>query len=162
MSALRYCSLMDSLSFNEDGKADAVNMREFRYNYAWMLQRPRNNDPYTVRMQVVVYNRRAHLYAPIGSEEIVPVAVTFTPGETTIAGIPKSVDIRKGMWVLDSTIGNDNGSRPVRHGEFYRVVSVTDVGTSYSLEVHKPISRPDRDGRTRRILSRISTPANWC
>lgn len=140
--ALRFCSLMDSLTFDGDGNVpDGFDMRELRYNFAWMLQRPVNSDRFTVRMQVVVYNKRAHLYAPPGSEAVIP-NVTFTPGETAIT-VPSSADVRKGGWVLDATVGADNAGRPLRHAEFYRILSVTDLGTSLALELHKPVVRAD-------------------
>jgi hypothetical protein len=138
--ALRYCSLLDSYTFNDDGNASA--QREMRYNFAWMLQRPVNRDRFTVRMQVVVYNKRVHLYSPPGSEAVY-TGVQFIPGDTQITNVPTTANVRKGMWVMDGTIGIDNGGRQIRHGEFYRVVSVTDVGGTYTLEVHKPVARPD-------------------
>ncbi len=137
--ALRFCSLMDSLTFNEDGAVpNNYDMREQRYNFAWMLQRPANRDRYTTRVQVVVYNRRTHLYAPPGGEVVYP-NVTFTPGETALVGIPSTAEIRKGTWVMDA----GNMTAGLRHAEFYRVLSVTDLGTSLALELHKPIKRPD-------------------
>jgi hypothetical protein len=140
--ALRFCSLMDSLTFDGDGQvANNFDMRELRYNFAWMLQRPVNRDRYTVRMQVVVYNKRAHLYAPPTSEAV-STGVTFTPGETAIT-VPSTADVRKGGWILDATIGTDSANRPLRHAEFYRIVSVTDLGTTLALELHKPVVRAD-------------------
>lgn len=149
--ALRYCSLMDSLSFDADGNVpNNFDMRELRYNFAWMLQRPSNRDRFTVRMQVVVYNKRAHLYAPPGSEAVF-AGVRFTPGETaiTLSNVPATAEFRKGTWVMDGTINPNNRDadgviRPLRHAEFYRVVSVTDLGNNaLALEVHKPVVRAD-------------------
>jgi hypothetical protein len=109
----------------------------------WVLQRPVETDLYTVRMQVVVYDRRVHLYAPAKAEAVYQ-NVTFTPGETTITGIPNTAEIRKGTWVMDATTGADSAGRLLRHAEFYRVLSVTDVGGgAVALEVHKPVTRPD-------------------
>ncbi|MCS6866940.1 MAG: hypothetical protein RMJ56_13085 [Gemmataceae bacterium] len=146
--ALRYCSLLDSLSFNDDGVVEpAPDMRELRYNWAWMLQRPINRDRHNIRVQVVVYNNRAHLYRPPGSEAV--VAADFTPGQTAIVNVPRGADVRKGSWVLDATVvgteSTPNGPAPrlIRNGEFYRVLSVTEVNGTLALEVHKPISRAD-------------------
>ena len=138
--ALRYCTLLDSLSFDEDGKVQqSYDMRELRYNWAWMLQRPVNRDRYNVRLQVVVFSNRAHKYKPPLSEAV--YQATFTPGETAIRGVPGTAEIRKGSWVLDATVSSDaNGL--LRQGEWYRVVSVTDgANGTYSLEVHKPVAR---------------------
>ncbi len=146
--ALRYCSLLDSLSFDDDGMVQPnFDMRELRYNWAWMLQRPVNRDRHTVRVQVVVYNNRAHQYRPPGSEAVVPAF--FTPGQTGIVNVPRGADVRKGNWVLDGTlVGTEqtpNGPAPrlIRNAEFYRVLSVTEVGNSLALEVHRPITRAD-------------------
>ncbi len=138
----RLCSQMDGLSFDENGVVQpGVDMREMRYNFAWMLQRPSNRDRFTVRQQVIVYDRRAHLYAPSGSEVVSGRgAVTLTPGETTITGVPLNFELRKGSWVLDA--GDPEGG-VLRHAEFYRVVSINEVAGSYTIEVHKPVTRPD-------------------
>jgi hypothetical protein len=146
--ALRYCSLLDSLSFDDDGVVQPnFDMRELRYNWAWMVQRPVNRDRHRVRVQVVVYNNRAHLYRPPGSEAV--VRATFTPGQTAIVNVPQGADVRKGSWVLDGTlVGTEqtpNGPAPrlSRNAEFYRVLSVTEVGNTVALEVHRPITRAD-------------------
>lgn len=139
--SLRYCSLMDSLTFDEDGRVSStanIGMRELRYNYAWMVQRPVNQDRYTLRMQVVVYNKRVHLYKPPGSEAVFD-NVSFVPGETTIRNVPLSAEVRKGMWVMDA----GRLESGLRHAEFYRITSVTEAAGGYALEVHKPISRAD-------------------
>lgn len=159
--AFRYCSLMDSLSFDEGGGsqvtpsttpgAPPIVTREMRYNYAWMLQRPSNNATYTVRMQVVVYNKRVFLYAPTGSEAVysgnATNPITFQPGQTSLS-IPATFapDIRAGTWILDATNGTDNSAptpQPIVSAEFYRVLSVTQSGSSLLLELNKPISRLD-------------------
>jgi hypothetical protein len=146
--ALRFCSQMDGLSFNEGGAVNpadpnfsAATMRELRYNWMWVLQRPVYRDRSTTRMQVVVYDKRAHLYAPPGSEAV--FAATFVPGTSEITGVSGAAEVRKGMWVMDATSGTDVNGRSVRHAEFYRVTGITDTGTSFTLEVHKPVARAD-------------------
>jgi hypothetical protein len=141
--ALRFCSLTDSLGYDEDGRplsSTPNTMREWRYNFAWVVQRLPNSDRRTLRMQVIVYNKRAHLYAPPGSEA--PTLLqnnNFIPGETALTNVPVTVDVRKGSWVMDA----GNLALGLRHAEFYRVLSVTDQGGTQALELHKPISRPD-------------------
>jgi hypothetical protein len=147
-TALRIASQLDGLTYTSDGVIPTptpAGMRELRYNVAWMLQRPSNADRYTVRQQVLVFDRRAHLYAPPGSEAVY-AGVTMVPGTTSISGIPNTAELRKGSWVLDA--GNPlglaaSGQPPLLQAEFYRVISVTDTGTTYTLEVHKPIVRSD-------------------
>lgn len=143
--ALRFCSQMDGLSYSEDGEVIGGNeMRELRYNWMWVVQRPVNRDRFSVRQQVVVFDKRVHRYAPPGSEAVY-TGVTFTPADTTITRVPATAEVRKGSWVMDATLGNDTANRPLRHGEFYRVISVTEdtANGTYTLEVHKPIVRAD-------------------
>lgn len=146
--ALRYCSQMDGLTFNEGGQVPGgLDMRELRYNWLWVVQRPVNRDAYTLRMQVVVFDRRTHMYAPPGTEAVYgktgPV-ITFVPGTSTITGVPATAEVRKGSWVMDGTIGADAMGRQLRHAEFYRITSVTDAGDgTVVLETHRPIVRAD-------------------
>jgi hypothetical protein len=138
--ALRVASQLDALNYTGDGAVQSgFDMRELRYNIAWMLQRPSNQDRYTVRQQVIVYDRRVHLYRPPGSEALY-AGLTLNPGDTTIVGMPTSAEIRRGSWILDA--GNPTGG--LLQAEFYRVISATDQGNgTYTLEVHKPIVRAD-------------------
>jgi hypothetical protein len=138
----RLCSQIDGLTYNDDGQVSSnpADMRELRYNWMWVLQRPVNRDRYTVRMQVVVFDKRAHLYAPPKVETVLGGAL-FVPGETAITNVPAGTEIRKGSWVMDATILPAQG---LRHAEFYRVVSVTEQANgTVALDVHKPIARPD-------------------
>jgi hypothetical protein len=173
--ALRFCSQMDGLNFKDDGSVDLTKLaevRELRYNWLWVVQRPVNRDRYTARMQVVVFDKRTHQYAPSSAETELfvrstgnpatqsPPLVAFTPGDTVITNVPATAELRKGGWVMDAgniyLFGNDPNRINVvgvpapsevllRHAEFYRIVSVStnpNNGT-LSLEVHRPISRPD-------------------
>lgn len=144
--ALRYCSQMDGLTFNEGGQVPGgLDMRELRYNWMWVVQRPVSRDAYTLRMQVVVFDRRTHMYAPPGTEAVYGAAagpgpvITFVPGTSTIPGVPATAEVRKGSWVMDATnVG------AIRHAEFYRVTSVTDAGDgTVVLETHRPLVRAD-------------------
>jgi hypothetical protein len=144
--ALRFCSQLDGLSYDDNGTVQppSATMRELRYNWMWVVQRPSNRDRLTTRMQVAVFDRRVHLYNPPNSEAV--FSASFIPGSTTITGISTTAELTKGTWIMDATIGNDNQPvpQPVRNGEFYRVVSVTDTGTgTYAVEVHRPVTRSD-------------------
>lgn len=149
--ALRFCSQMDGLTFNEGGKvSDATDpnfspatMRELRYNWMWVLQRPVQRDKTVTRMQVVVYDKRVHLYPAPNSEAV--FAAAFVPGTSEITGVSAAAEVRKGMWVMDATVGTDANGRGVRHAEFYRVTGVTEnpLNGTLTLEVHKPVARAD-------------------
>ena len=121
--AQRLCSNLDGLSYDEDGAVPTNNpatMRELRYNWMWVVQRPVNRDKNTLRMQVVVFDKRAHMFAPRGAEAVFHPVITnpgnpvtgtrtgptFIPGETAITNVPAAADIRKGSWVMDATLLN--------------------------------------------------------
>lgn len=138
--ALRYCSQMDGLGYDEDGRVPGPpngpglpDMRELRYNWLWVVQRPVNRDRYNLRMKVVIFNQRIHQYRP-SMVETVFQNVSLTVGQTQVVGVPATAELRKGSWIMDA----GNGTT-LRHAEFYRVVSIADNGT---IEVHRPIRSP--------------------
>ena len=151
--ALRIASQLDGLPYSSDGTVPGPTFtRELRYNIAWMLQRPCNSDRYTVRQQIVVYNRRAPLYAPPGTEGVYSGLLTAGSSIVTLnVGAAPSVEIRKGTWILDPGVPSTPpgpGYVAPYQAEFYRVVSVTDqsggaAAGTYILEVHKPVVRSD-------------------
>ena len=63
----------------------------------------------------------------------------------SITNVPATAELRRGSWVLDATHTYDSNTRApiLRNAEFYRVVSVTPVGATLTLEVHKPVVRSD-------------------
>jgi hypothetical protein len=142
--ALRFCSQLDGLGYNDDGAVQAgPEMRELRYNWLWVVQRPVNRDRFNLRMQVVVFNQRIHQYRPSMLETVYANA-QLTVGQTTLTGIPASAEVRKGSWVMDAGDPGNTGStgapRPQRrHAEFYRVVSIADNNT---IELHRPVQSP--------------------
>lgn len=141
--ALRLCSQLDGLSYDDDGivispTTPIPEKRELRYNWLWVVQRPVNRDRYTTSLRVVVFDKRVHMYAPPGLEAVFP-GISFTPGTTSVT-IGSTADVRKGSWIMDGTIIPNS---TVRHANFYRVVSVTDNGGTYTLELHTPITRVD-------------------
>lgn len=163
--SLRTCTLLDGFTYGEDGLVQvnpATNQleRENRYNWLWVLQRPSNNDPYTVNMAVVVFDRRVHMY-PASAPEL---ALTLTGGVTddqtgvTVTGYtdpaltPTNVPgklppgLQKGSWVADTSASTKAPSVC----EFYRVVSATKdpAANQFFLEFQNPI-RPPVGGGTR-------------
>lgn len=142
--ALRFCSQMDGLGYNDDGAVQTgPEMRELRYNWLWVVQRPANRDRFNLRMQVVVFNQRIHQYRPSMTETVYP-GVTFTVGGTQVPNIPATAELRKGSWVMDagepgSTGGTTAARAGRRHAEFYRVVSIADNNV---VELHRPVRSP--------------------
>jgi type II secretory pathway pseudopilin PulG len=159
--SLRTCSMLDGLTYDPNGRAAdgsgqaaetvaGVVQREMRYNWLWVLQRPNNRDRNTARMTVVVYDKRAHLFAPNSAETI--FNPTFAnPGQndtrlqfSTNAPVPP---VRKGSWLLDGTViarqypsgGGQAWGSFVRNANFYRVVSVTTDNNVVDVELATPL-----------------------
>ena len=169
---LRVCSMLDGFTYNQSGWPTNPNggvERDMRYNWLWVLQQqniilpPANS---TVTMTIVVYDKRAPLFAPVGSEIAFP-PVTVQPGSTSIT-LPYSggrPPLLKGGWVLDpgSSDGNPSSGKPpsVLQANFYRAISVIDTPSvpattppsgTLSLELQTPIFRTD--GQTAAYTSR--------
>jgi hypothetical protein len=169
--ALRLTSLLDGLTYSPDSRgADATGVaaegsggvvqRELRYNWLWVLQRPNNSDRSLARMTVVVFDKRSHQHAPTTAERgYTPSAAAV--GQTTITfplnGEPPG--LKKGMWLLDSTITYDfypdvlpsgqpfrNYYSKIRNANFYRVLSVTTNLNQVDVELHRPLP-PDSKTR---------------
>jgi len=131
--AQRTCSLMDTLGYTDDGVP--TDDREMRYNWLWVLQRPNINSPYTANMTIVVFDRRAHLYAPTGSEAVYS-GVTATPGQSSLT-FGSAPDIKPGAWIMDgsnTTVAsiNTGATITIRNANFYRVTAVN--GTQVELQ----------------------------
>jgi hypothetical protein len=124
-----------------------------------VLQRPNNTDRTSARMTVVVFDKRAHLFAPTSAEGVTPVLGSAAPVGSTAVSFTAGAEpagIRKGSWLLDGTvIARQSGTGPgavtysaIRNANFYRVVSVTPNpnGTTVDVELHRPI-KPDTKTR---------------
>jgi hypothetical protein len=166
--AQRVCSLMDGFGYDADGKPSTSTgpiERELRYNWLWVIQRQDNSNFTTANMTVVVFDKRAFLYAPPTSEQVffpqnVPGApAPGTSGATSISfAITSGIEllVQKGGWILDATI---NPTLGVRNANFYRVVSVTDDGTFMNVELQTPIkpdALPAANQRTFIVLAGVS------
>jgi hypothetical protein len=94
------------------------------YTWAYMLQRPNAATDAVVDLSIVVYQKRPlglapneYPYSALGAAGSNSVTLTWTT--------PPAPAIRRNSWLLDmssATIG-------VPHGDFYRVINVTDGGT---------------------------------
>lgn len=127
-TAIETCCMVDDMSFQENGAPDPGLLRQGRYSWAAMLQRPRNNEPNTANLTVLVFEGRPPLLATPGDEVIVTVPPTaITPRSITIDVPNRSTDqtplIRKGGWIMDGTIDPATG---VRNANFYRIAGVTE------------------------------------
>jgi len=150
-AALSLCSLRDGIIADDDGNLTPE--REFRYNFLWVVQRPINANRFHASLTVVVFDRRAHMYAPPGSEQVfhsIPdIKETFLhPGQTSLLlpGVsPNQLEIRSGDWIMDGTIYDPSSGvgRPgMRHAHFYRVTAMLETPMGTQLEIHPPLRTP--------------------
>lgn len=164
--ALRECSLLDGLSYSNDGRAaDAGGaaaegsgltvQKELRYNWLWVLQRPNNTVRSLSKLTVVVFDKRAHLHAPTTAEQgpFTPTVAQVSQSRITFPAGSEPAGLKKGMWLLDGTTTSDFYLVPpptpgppirvyfskIRNAHFYRVVSVTQTGTDIDVELHQPL-----------------------
>ncbi|HJZ55256.1 MAG TPA: prepilin-type N-terminal cleavage/methylation domain-containing protein [Gemmataceae bacterium] len=153
--ATRTCTLLDGLTYNSDGlpasNGPYTAERDMRYNWLWVLQKPVTRDRNTVRMTVVVFDRRGS-YAT--DETPFPNAVStakvpLRPNATALV-LPATSGVQKGSWIMDATPQDTGLPTPLptpvwlRHANFYRVVSVTDASPgNVNVELETPIKRSD-------------------
>lgn len=146
LAALALCSLRDGVVADDNG--NPLPDRELRYNFLWVVQRPTNANRYYANLTVVVFDRRAHMYAPPGSEQVFH-GITFAPGQTRLVlPVPRNqVEIRSGDWIMDATVydptsGITLGRPGMRHAHFYRVSAITETVGGTQLEVQPPLRTP--------------------
>jgi prepilin-type N-terminal cleavage/methylation domain-containing protein len=111
--------------------------RRRQYSCAWLVRQTSVLDPSQLNLTVVVYSGRPlqpsadptpqgeSLYA--GNFGQNTVTLTWGAGQDRPA-------VRRGSWILDATITASAGSG-AQGGYFYRVVDITDLGTSLLLEL---------------------------
>jgi hypothetical protein len=132
-------SLLDDMTFDKDmapgtpAKMGVFIERENRYTWAYLLRRPRYQDPSVVEVSAVVYSGRAP-QLPLGETAFTNVMFDNS-GASNLVTITYSAsgtkpNIKKGSWILDATMVNTFTNQPDPHGFFYRVVNVTDFGGS--------------------------------
>jgi Tfp pilus assembly protein PilV len=139
--SIRLCSLTDDIFFNEQGGPDTVSgsvagrvVRQGRYNWMALVQRPVNANRTVANLKVLVFDGRAVGSAPANGETL--QAVTGAQGSTQLViniGLSNAAfpPIGKGGWILDPGTGN--------RMDTYRVQSLTDNGASTTLELDTPL-----------------------
>jgi hypothetical protein len=140
-AALRWCSLHDDYTFDNNGSANNLATgveRESRYTWAYVMKLPNVQSPAVVDIYAVVYQGRnlqvpggENVYgaSPSGSKTLV-VPYDGTKPNT-------KPNIKRGGWILDVTFYDPSNTltRPLAQkygpvpGNFYRVVDITDVVT---------------------------------
>ena len=121
-------------------------IRDTRYSFAFLCQRPRNADTSIVDASVVVFNKRSLAgQAGLSLPEYVYPNSAFNVGTNTIiisygANVPPPVG--PGDWVMDNTYvpSATNPNAASAHGYYYRIVGATDTGgNTLELEVEQPL-----------------------
>ena len=157
LMASRFFTLYDDITFNPDGlPAGGTVQRADQYTTAYMLHRPQANSGQIVSLTVVVYKGRPLLGSnqPGSTQEVTypvfvangqqvggaqydtTVTVTWNPAQQPTPAL------RRGSWILDSSYEKvGTGQFAYVHGEFYRVVGVTQAGNSMAIEVETPFTR---------------------
>jgi len=140
---LTWFALGDDITFGTAGLASLAGtsvQRESRYSWAYMVRRPRWANYSVVDLDVVVYNGRSSVIPGDGPSNVYAVDFVKDSNSVTVKwGLsgqnPNKPVIRNGNWILDATviaIDKSSGApkvSPDPHGNFYRVVNVTEGTT---------------------------------
>jgi hypothetical protein len=131
----RWFSLPDDITFSANGTPDTTATggvfldRGRRYSWAYMLRRPQAWVDQTVELTVVVSSGRPTDIPNI--EPVVPAAPAAPNGVLLLAPV---AGLRRGVWILDSTPDPVPGiAVGVVHGDFYRVINITDLGGGQTM-----------------------------
>lgn len=138
-ACIRYCSLLDDMTFNTQGLPDTssgVIDRGGRFSVAWVLQRKQNNIRSEANLKVVVYQNRPPATTPTAETAYNAIVRNGANSITLITG-SATPPLRKGSWVMDATI--DPGTPGIPRADFYRVIAVTQNGSQTNLELQQPV-----------------------
>lgn len=153
--AFANCSMTDDLTYDTNGEVSYARpspatpagiTRQGRYNWAAIVQRPRNGTTTTAKLTILVFDNRPPLLAVKGDEAVGapatwPVGTRDLQITVPIRTPDQPVLIRRGGWIMDGTIYPASN---VRNANFYRVVGVTEVSstataTTYNLDLETSI-----------------------
>lgn len=146
--ALRTCTLLDGFTYDSNGLPAIVGAtldRENRYNWLWVIQRPRNHvsTQYIANLTIVVFDKRPHQYTPPNAEVLIGNS-SFTTGHTLVTLGAAHPPIQKGQWLMDASTTNHG----VQLADFYRVSSINGTQVELDLPVRSPLGGGIRtDGR---------------
>jgi prepilin-type N-terminal cleavage/methylation domain-containing protein len=162
-TAVNFATMPDDITFKENATpaqaettADAV-VRQGRFNFGVVLQRPNNAQRGTVNMKVLVFDRRTP--GVNATNEFQVTDASLTVGSTQIITTnAASENLRVGSWIMDGTILSSATLGNIRNAQFYRVVSVEkDPATGvYTIDLETPIQKPT--GEPAVGISNGSTP----
>ncbi len=135
-AAVRWCTLLDDLTFQADGTPDLTQtpwaQRAEAFTWAWLVRQAQAGSSAVVDMSVVVFRTRDTTLPPRDVTYTATGAVN-TNTATITYGASGAPNLRTGAWVLD-TSASASGNNAVP-GYFYRVVGYTDYGGTMQLEL---------------------------
>lgn len=138
--ATRWFMFLDDIYFNPDATVGAAFEREYRYQWAYMVQRPTTSSTTTVDLKVVVYKNRPALVA--GVTERVYAAKVLEQNVVRIdwSAVGTYPQVRSGEWILDATLVPVAGvADKSARCDFHRVVAMKDASaTEVDIEVQTP------------------------
>jgi hypothetical protein len=148
---IRWTTLLDDMTFDFDGPTTGMPntsitgfvQRQGRYTWAWFCRMPQAAAPSVVELYVMVFSGRSldyvglnqleQNYSAVFSPVNNVVSITLAPGQAR-------PNLRRGNWILDSTMLDPSGQAYNPRGYFYRIVSVTDTSpTTFDIEVQTPL-----------------------
>lgn len=143
-AATRWFMFLDDVYFQPDATVNAAFEREYKFQWAYMLQRPTtaDTDPTKVDLKVVVFKNRPLLLAGV-TERL--YAGKITSGQSNVVTIDWSAvgtypQVRPGGWILDATLTPVGGvADKSARSNFHRVVAMKDISSSeVEIEVQTP------------------------
>lgn len=167
----RICTLLDGMGYDKTTGAPDLTTgsidRDIRYNWLWVLQTSDGTSTASAAtMTVVVFDRRAPMYAPAGSEEVY-TPFYAQPRQTRVSfAKDQAPPVQKGGWLMDATVvaadptgrtffvpssADGPGTLPppagvipwVRNANFYRVASVTEDPGTGGVDVELEVALKD-------------------
>jgi len=149
--------MMDDITFNEAGVPDTAAsgigspvVRQGRYNWAAIIQRPVNANRYVADLKILVFDGRPPGIAPLDAEKIgVPTAAGGPPAVTQQlvlnVGAAPPEHLRAGNWIMDGTLVAPGVAAPngIRNAVWYRIQSIDkdSVPGQWIIDLQTPLIR---------------------
>jgi prepilin-type N-terminal cleavage/methylation domain-containing protein len=158
---LRNCTLLDDFDYSREDTREGLASdatgpvkRLGKFNYGWMIQRPKNSIRHEVNLSVIVYFNRPP--TDTAAEELVfadPIpTVTVNSNIVILPYTGGRPPVRRGTWILNATNYTveerlqTTGAIVARYqrqmADFYRVIDVVEGNNVLELEVQVPVRGP--------------------
>jgi hypothetical protein len=150
--SFRTATMMDDISFNEVGVPDTnasgtlpnIVVRQGRYNWAAVIQRPVNANRYVADLKILVFDGRSPGIAPLDGELILNATGPAARGTSQLVlnvGATPPEYLRAGNWIMDGTLTNTG----IRNAFWYRIQTIDKESLATSgqwiLDLQTPLLR---------------------